>query len=210
MGRPRLKGKRLPTLARRLADATTCWQTTTVPHWDGAEPRTVEVVSDTAGWYHRGLPPVPMRWVLIRDPDGQFDPQALLCTDLAAEPTHLLSWFGLRWQVEVTWEEVRRHLGGEPPRQWSAVAILRTTPPVLGRFSVVTRLAHPQLQTTLAGRQAAWYRKTDPTVSDALALVRHQLWSDQAHFCTSRRDPDMVTVPRALVHRLTEALCYAA
>ena len=167
-------------------------------------------MSETAVWYHSGLAPVPIRWVLIRDPEGKFVPQALLCTDLNTAPAQVLAWFVLRWQMEVTLEEVRRHLGVETQRQWSELAILRTTPALLGLFSVVTLLAHPRMQADPPVRQAAWYRKTRPTFSDALAVVRHDLWGCQADFCMSQRGTDMVKVPRALVHRLTEALCYAA
>src|SRR5579883_1440380 len=85
-GRPRIKGKRLPTLATVAAAATTQWTVVTVAQWYGAGERTVEIASDTAVWYHSGLPPVPLRWVLIRDPLGEFATQALLCTDGAAEP----------------------------------------------------------------------------------------------------------------------------
>jgi hypothetical protein len=210
-GRPRLKGSRLPTLAARLADPATIWTTVMVPHWYGEGPRTVEVVSATAVWYHSGLPPVPIRWVLIRDPAGKFDPQALLCTDLTAEAAQILTWFVLRWQMEVTQEEVRRHLGVETQRQWSELAIRRTTPALLGLFALVTLLAHaPMMADPPPVRHAAWYPKRDPTFADALALVRRALWSHQATLCMSHREADMEQVPRALVERLTDALCYAA
>jgi len=170
----------------------------------------VEVASDTAVWYHTGLPPVPLRWVLVRDPRGQCDPQALRCTDLTVDPTQILAWFVLRWQLEGTFEEVRRHLGVATPRQWSDRAILRTTPALLGLFSLVTLWAHRPMGA--AGdlvRQAAWYPKPLPTFSDALALVRRELWT-QAAFGISSSDPDMVKIPRAFLDRLTDALCYAA
>ncbi len=210
LGRPRKKGKRLPTLAARLADPATAWTTVTVANWYGEGPRTVEVASATAVWYHSGLPPVPIRWVLIRDPQGRVAPQALLSTDLPAEPAQVLAWFVLRWQLEVTFEEARRHLGVETQRQWSDLAILRTTPALFGLFSLVTLYAHPRLGPTGdLVRQAAWYHKPFPTFSDALALVRRELWAQTA-FCMSASDPDVVEVPRAFVERLTDALCYAA
>jgi hypothetical protein len=210
-GRPRLKGRRLPPLARCLADPATSWTAVTVPAWSGEGPRSVEVASGTAVWYHTGLPPVPIRWLLIRDPAGDFDPQALLCTDLTAAPDQILRWFVRRWQMEVTQEEVRRHLGVETQRQWSALAIRRTTPVLLGLFSLVTLLAHPQMTSDPAPvRQAAWYPKCDPTFADALALVRRDLWGHQANFCMSHRESDLEKVPRALLQRLTDALCYAA
>jgi hypothetical protein len=107
-------------------------------NWYGGGTREVELASGTAVWYHAGLPAVPIRWVPIRDPLGQFEAQALLCTDLAVTPEQIVAWFVLRWQVEVTFEESRRHLGVETQRQWSDLAILRTTPALLGLFSLVT------------------------------------------------------------------------
>ena len=209
-GRPRLKGARLPTLAVRTADPTTAWGTVTVANWYGEGARTVEVASATAVWYHAGLPPLPIRWVLVRDPHGQFATQALLCTDLTTEPAQVLAWFVLRWQLEVTFEEARRHLGVETQRQWSDLAILRTTPALLGLFSLVTLWAHSQMGGTRAlVRQAAWYPKALPTFSDALALVRRELWRHMA-FSMSSCAPDTVEVPRALAERFMDALCYAA
>ena len=104
-------------------------------------PSSVEVASATAVWYHAGQPVVPLRWVLVRDPQHKFDAQALLCTDLQATPEQILAWFVQRWQLEVTFEEARRHLGLETQRQWSDLAIARTTPALLGLFSLVTLLA---------------------------------------------------------------------
>jgi hypothetical protein len=96
-GRPRKKGKRLPTLRHVLNHKTTSWQRLTVPGWYGKGDRVIEICSHTAVWYHTGLPPVPIRWVLIRDPQERFDPQALLCTDLNQSPLTVVSWFVRRW-----------------------------------------------------------------------------------------------------------------
>ena len=109
--------------------------------YDGAT-RIVELTSQTAVWYRSGKPPVPIRWVLVRDPQGAFDPQALLCTDPSADPGQILQWFVLRWQLEVTFREARTHLGMETQRQWSDLAIARTTPILLGLFSWTTLAAH--------------------------------------------------------------------
>jgi hypothetical protein len=210
IGRPRLKGKRLPTLAAVAADPATAWDSAVVADWYGAGERTVEVASDTAVWYHSGLPPVPLRWVLIRDPRGRFATQALLCTDLAAAPAQILARFVLRWQLEATFAEARRHLGVETQRQWSDLAVRRTTPALLGLFSLVTLLAHRHVVAAAgAPRQAAWYQKAHPTFADALASVRRELWRHQA-FHTSSCAHEIIQVPRAVVERLTETLCYAA
>jgi hypothetical protein len=117
IGRPRLKGRRLPTLSEIAGDPSTAWEPITVANWYGAKERTVEVRSDTSIWYSTGLPAVPLRWVLIRDPQEEFDIQALLCTDLDAEPERIISWFVRRWQMESTFqEEVRQRLGFETQR----------------------------------------------------------------------------------------------
>src|SRR3954471_24503407 len=95
----------------------------------------------TAVWHHAGRPTVPIRWVLLRDPQGRFDPQALLCTDLTRDPLQILTWFVQRWQVEITFRDVRDPLGVETQRQWSDKAIARTTPCLLGLFSLITLMA---------------------------------------------------------------------
>ncbi|MGQ9556303.1 MAG: IS701 family transposase [Anaerolineae bacterium] len=209
-GRPRKKGARLPTLEQALQDEKTVWQPVTIEDWYGEGRREVEIASGTAVWFHNGKPPLPIRWVLIRDAKGKFKPQALLCTDQQAGPVQILQWFVMRWQEEVTFREVRTHLGVETQRQWSDLAIARTTPALLGLFSLVTLLADQSVtRCKLPIRQAAWYSKQLPTFSDALAVVRDQLWQAMT-FHTSPSDADMAKVPRTLLKRFTEALCYAA
>ena len=95
--------------------------------WYGSGERTVEVASASALWYSTGLPVVPIRWVLVRDPQGEFATQALLCTDLGAKPEQILRWFVLCWQIKTTFQEARRHLGVETQGQWSDLAIRRIT-----------------------------------------------------------------------------------
>jgi hypothetical protein len=208
-GRPRKKGARQATLAERLQDPRTDWQALTV-RWYGGTERAIEVATATAVWYHSGLPPVPIRWVLIRDPAGGFDPQALLSTDQALSARQIVEWFVLRWQLEVTFHEARAHLGVETQRQWSDRAIQRTTPALLGLFSLVILLAHELLPgQDVPVRQAAWYTKPLPTFVDTLALVRRDLWAVPV-FSLSPKSADMVEIPRALWDRMTDALAYAA
>jgi hypothetical protein len=207
-GRPRVKGKRLPPLEAIALQRKTRWTRITIPEWYGQGTRTIELVSNTAVWYHGGQPPVPIRWVLIRDPNGKFKTQALLCTDLTVKPAQIVKWFVLRWQLEVTFREVRAHLGVETQRQWSDLAIARTTPALLGLFSLVTVLAHHRARRhPLPMRQTAWYIKRRPTFSDALAVVRHSLWS-HIDFSTSRLAKDNEKLSPKLLERFAEALCY--
>lgn len=216
MGRPRLKGERLPNLCTVAEDPDVVWRAITVANLYGGEEHAVEIISKTAVcvWYSTGLPAVPLRWVLIRDPAKQFETQALLCTDLSAEPERIISWFVRRWRMEATFQEVRQRLGFETQRHWSEMAILRTAPALLGLFSVIVLLAHRTMAdqpTEKIVRRAAWYGKTRPTFTDALALVRKELWAwEEETICGSPREDDMVKVPRGFVERLTDAVCYAA
>jgi hypothetical protein len=208
IGRPRVSGARQPTLAERLGDPKTSWRRVTVTGWYGRAERQIELISGTALWYHPGKQ-VLIRWLLVRDVAGEFEPQAFLCTDLDADPLDMLRWFVRRWSVEVTFAEVRRHLGVETQRQWSELAIARTTPVLLGLFSLVTlwAVAGPDGDGFL--RRAAWYPKRHPSFSDALAAVRHRLWT-AATFSTSPDHGEVVQIPRELLERLTQAVCFPA
>jgi len=209
-GRPRLKGERLPNLSVVAEDPNTVWKPTMIANWYGSGERIVEISSATAVWYSTGLFAVPLRWVLVRDPQREFKTQALLCTDLKADPEKIVSWFVMRWQLEVTFQEVRRHLGFETQRQWSDLAIRRTTPALLGLFSLVTLFAQGRM-TEAAGafRQVAWYHKSHPTFADALALVRKELWAQETFYGSSQQT-ETVKIPREFLKRLTDAVCYAA
>jgi hypothetical protein len=98
-----------------LDDEETLWQRIRVCEWYGRRDRELEIATGTAVWYHAGLPVVPLRWVLVRDPEGKLEPKAYLCTEVALTPVQILGYFVRRWQVEVTFAEVRRHLGGGEP-----------------------------------------------------------------------------------------------
>jgi hypothetical protein len=211
MGRPRKKGARQLNLEDRLTDEQTIWQRLPL-NWYGKQQRVMEIATGTAWWFHYGQPAVPIRWVLVRDPVNEYDPIALLCTDDDRDAQWIVECFVKRWQVEVTLEEVRRHLGVESQRQWSTQAIARTTPALLGLFSWVVLLAERlhRSEETVQARQSAWYAKCHPTFSDALALVRRHLWQHWETFLMSGQNRDVIKVPRRYLHTLVQAACYAA
>jgi hypothetical protein len=209
-GRPPIKGKPQKKLSAVLKDRKVSWKRYRVGLWYGRTNRLVEIASGTALWYRGGVTPVPIRWLLVRDPKGELKPQAFLATDLEARPGDILAWFVSRWQVEVTFEEVRAHLGVETQRQWSDKAILRTTPVLLGLFSIVTLWAHDLSKSRkLKPRTAAWYPKAVLTFSDAIAAVRREIWAHQISFM-SRPHRDSIEIPRHIWHRMENALAYAA
>ena len=209
-GRRPIRGKPQRKLSAILKDPKVSWKRHRVSLWYGRTNRIVEFTTGTAIWYRGGIPPVPIRWVLVRDPTGQFEPQAFLATDLNARPQDILSWFVSRWQVEVTFEETRAHLGVETQRQWSDKAILRTTPALLGLFSLITLWAHDLSKSRkFKPRTATWYPKAVPTFSDAIAAVRREIWAHQISFM-SRPNRDSIIIPCHIWGRVTNALAYAA
>jgi len=208
-GRPRCKGRALPKLSDRLKSPRTQWQGLWV-HWYGQGRRKVQVAAGTALWYHTGKIPVPIRWVLVRDPLGRFETRALLSTDANQAVQEIVELSTRRWQVEVTFEETRAHLGIETQRQWNAKAIQRTTPILLGLFSLVTLMAdrlHNRKPSCLRPRVCAWYDKRNVSFSDALGCVRDHLW--KRGFCMSAKQTDIPKINKDWAKHLASLLCYA-
>jgi len=208
-GRPRLKGRAQPKLSARLKSPKTKWQRLWVD-WYGKGKRKVEVATGTAIWYHSGKVPVPIRWVLVRDPLGEFESRALLSTNLKLSAREIVELYTRRWQVEVTFEETRAHLGFETQRQWNDQAIQRATPVLLGLFSLVTLMAHRLQQRapgSLRPRGAAWYPKNKISFSDALGYVRAHIWKEG--FCMSAQKGDSQKLSKGWLDHLADLLCYA-
>jgi hypothetical protein len=208
-GRKPKKGDRQLSLKARLQDPTTAWRTLTI-NWYRGEKRTLDIATGIALWYTPGQDPLPLRWVLVRDPLGELLPAAFFATDLDATPEHILAWVVMRWGIEVTFEEVRAHLGFETQRQWSDLAIARTTPALLGLFSFIILLAHRlTAHQPLPVRSAAWYTKSEATFSDVIALVRRYLWT-HTDFMWSQGQTRPVPISATVLHGLVDILCYAA
>ncbi len=201
------KGDRQPSLAGRLTDPNTVWQKVCVP-WYGGGTKEIEIATGTALWYRRGFDPAPIRWVLVRCPEGSFEPTSLFCSDQSVTASQIVTWFVVRWNLEVTFEEVRAHLGFETQRQWSDRAIERTTPCLMGLFSLVVVMAHTLHPQELPVRQASWYPKEEATFSDALAAVRQDLWTN-FDYSTSAKEADLHLIPEPILRSLLNLACYS-
>jgi DDE superfamily endonuclease len=221
-GRPRVVGTRQLTPRTRAARKATTWVRMTVPGWrtkDGRDEREVDVATGTALWSAHGKT-IPVRWVLTRDPAGRAETRVIVCSDPEQSALQILTWYAMRWAVEPTFQETRRHLGFETQRQWSDLAIHRTTPLLLGLFSLVTLWAAELAARTgtLTVLGAAWYKKQDPTFADCLAAVRRVLWAEEAvspilwrdDYPSWRARARTAENPRPLQQRLAELMSYAA
>jgi len=203
------KGKKQPTLSERLNDPSAIWNPITVTWYDGIS-RTLETCSGISLWYTPKLPPVPINWVLVRDPKGELRNEAFFTTDIYATAKDILSQIILRWNVEVTFEELRAHLGFETQREWSDLAIARTTPALFGLYSVVVLMALQLVESNaMVIQNCAWYKKTEATFSDVIALVRRHIWHAR-NYTNSTRKPDITNFHEDFLKTLLDVVCYAA
>ena len=208
-GRKPTTGQRQRSLKVWAARSDTPWEELEVA-WYGGERKLLWVFSRTALWYTPGWAPVAIRFVLGRDPAGKLQDAAFFCTDRQATPQQILQWVVMRWSVEVTFEEARAHLGGETQRQWSDRAIARTTPVLLGLFSLVTVLALRLCPTgQVPVETAAWYHKPEATFADCLTVVRRHLWRAR-YLVNSAPKADLVQLPREAFECLLHDLPLAA
>jgi hypothetical protein len=207
------KGAALAKLRTREEEARTQGEEVTIP-WYG-QPKTLRLLSAVCLWHTPGWPPLPIRWVLVVDPDAQLPTQAFFTTDLTMAPGRVVELFVWRWSLEVTFEEVRRHLGVETQRQWSDLAIARTTPALMGLFSLVCLMVYQWRErwATLP-RSTAWYLKSHATFSDCLALVRRTIWSDTVwdgeNHVNSTSETDRVLISPERLDRLLDQLAATA
>jgi hypothetical protein len=206
-GKPQVVGKRLPRLDHVLIDPATIWQEDEIL-WYGQGKRKVQWCSGTALWYRFGKPPLPVRWVLTRDPSGKKEPKAFFCTDQQHTGFSVILIFMMRWSMESTFEEARAHLGIETQRQWSDLAIERTTPLLLGTYSLLTligtRLTSSQ---QIAVEQTAWYCKSSATFHDLLVAVRLLIWKQPSNPTAGSRGDVGLSSP-SMLDRLLYAACF--
>ena len=177
LGRKPIKGKRI-TLKNLLTDLTQPWQSLVV-NWYGGEKKTLECLSFTCLWYHAGQPPLTLCVVLVKTPGGKNEAEVFFSTDMTLEPVKIINYFILRWNLEVTFAETRAHLGVETQRQWSDKAIQRTTPLLMGLYSLLTLIAIEmnKIKTLVVTETTSWYdKKGELTFVDIISVVRRSIW----------------------------------
>ena len=210
LGRKPIKGKRIQ-LKELLNDPKQVWQIDTV-NWYGGETRQIEYITFVCLWYHAGCPPVRLRIVLVKTPGGKNEAETFFSTNTALIPTQIIRYFVLRWNIEVTFEETRAHLGIETQRQWSDKAIARTTPLLMGLFSFITLVAFNihQTKALVSMETASWYdKKGELTFSDIIAIVRRSIGSNK-YFSKSENQLDLDKCSEEKINSLIYQLTLAA
>lgn len=208
-GRKPLKGARQRKLAQWAARDDTPWEEIEVD-WYGGVKKKARVFSRTGLWYTSGLQPVAINYVLVRDPEGKLRDAAFGCTKLDASPAQIIEWFVMRWGVEVSFQEARAHLGMQTQRQWSELAIGRTTPVLLGLFSLVVLMAARLAEDgKVPVNETAWYSKTEASFSDCLVFVRKHCWSVK-NIVDSAFTTESVVIPSKVFNHLVSCLALTA
>lgn len=177
-GRKPKKGRKLFSFSQMIGMPDLGW-TEVVMVGYGKKMKRLKYISNTSLWGVDSFHPIPIRWVLVVDPEGELDPLPLMSTDFEMHPEKIIAHYFKRWNIEVTFEEVREHLGVETQKQWSDKAIARTTPILMGLYTIVCLIAnrlHEERPIEVA--QTAWYEKSDATFSDLMKSVRQILWKD--------------------------------
>ncbi len=197
-GRKRVKGKKQPTLKQRLADANLTWSEQRIP-WYGRILKNLKLASGIALWYKAGEKPLKIRWVMVCDPETNRT-EAFFSTNINLNPETIVEYFVLRWNLEVTFEEARAHLGVETQRQWSELAIKRTTPILFGLFSIICLIAYRQNQQEndlVKACSTAWYDKEDnATFSDVITYVKRLILLGKSNYYKSAFNDEFVKIRR--------------
>ena len=206
------RGARQGSLRERYEDPRTEWRLVEVA-WYGGRRKRLKVATGTGLWSNNNQKAIGVRWVMTQDPEPdpekRMRPEVFVTTVVEVSAEQVIEGYGMRWSEEVTFEESRRHLGIETQRQWSELAVKRTTPALLGVFSLVTLCAVKQSGGEVPRQQAAWYRKKEVTFSDCLTYVRRQVWRERLVQALGARADDRTFSARD-VEQLLDALPLSA
>jgi hypothetical protein len=205
------KGARQPSFTEQLSDPQLRFEDADI-RWYGGQKQRIQYATGRALWPTSGHDPVRIRWVLLRPPEdvsADFRPAALLCSDTDVEQEQIVEGFLLRWNIEVTFEEMRSCLGLETQRHWSVKAVGRTTPCLFGLFSLVVLIAKRLYPSKLPIASTAWYDKQEATFRDVIAAVRMHLWKSP-NYVDSPPQQECCLIPTALLNTITKVLCYAS
>ena len=209
------KGAKQLKLEDRLHHVETVWSKAIVPWYAGTE-KELFYTTGVSLWYTPKHNPVPIHWVLVKyqEEDARtglkkWKASSYFCSDTSSSTpvSEIIGGYASRWNIEVTFEELRAQLGFETQRQWSTRSIERTTPCLFGLFSIVVLIAHVLHPEKLPVETSQWYEKEEATFSDALGAVRSHLWGNLNYMKSSKQD-DMRLIPSKIWNQMVKQVCY--
>ncbi len=181
-GRKPQKGARLISFKEMIKRDDLPWEHVEIMGYNGKKKR-VKFLTNTSIWGVDSYAPIAIRWVLVVDPSAEMDPLPLMSNDFNLSAVKIIELYVDRWGLEVTFQEVREHLGVETQRQWSDKAIARTTPVLMALYSIVCLIGNRMNnEEPLTAEKTAWYDKEAVSFSDLLKAIRTRLWRDNLFF----------------------------
>lgn len=202
LGRPRKKGKRLPTPAQLARRRKKGWVPTTVDERGRSVPRLILALPVL--WY-AVCPARQALLLIVRDPAGKQADDFFFTTDLAAVPAAAVGQYAGRWSIEDTNRNVKQFLGGENPQVWKeqgperAAAMAVWLSSLVWVWYLMTHGAKPVLPSV------PWYpAKSRPSFADALAALRRVLWRQKV-FAASASRAHLPKMIETLIDTLAEA-----
>lgn len=176
VGRPRVKGKALPSPAEVVAKKKK-GKRMRVP-WYGGGWRNVEVITGKGHWYQSGKGAIEVSWVFVRDLSGTHRDEYFFTTDLSMSATAVIEMYGGRWNIETTFQEMREHLGLETTRGWRRQTVLRMAPCLFCLYTLVVIFFDTMPWSNPHVRLKRWVGKEQTTFSDMISSVRRYLWME--------------------------------
>ncbi|MCA9038569.1 MAG: transposase [Planctomycetaceae bacterium] len=205
IGRTRIVGNRLPSPEQVVA--TTQKRRGLTVQWYGGGRRRVEIVTGVGHWYRQGQGLVKVRWVFVHDLTGHHRDEYFYSTEPGIRAADVIEAFVGRWDIEVTFEEMREHLGLETTRGRVRNTVLRVEP-CLFLLHTLTAFWYSKLPTHQSGKiTVGWRGKTSITFSDAIAAVRRCLW-DVHLFQHPRIRPHVEKLPQSAKNAILDALAF--
>jgi DDE superfamily endonuclease len=206
IGRPRVKGQKLPSPQEVVAHRTRRTQLTVA--WYGGATRDIEIVTGTGHWYRIGEDLVAVRWVYVHDCTGTQRDEYFFTTDLSLRPKQIVECYTQRWSIETTFQECREQLKLESTKCYSQQMVLRFTPCLFGLYTIIV-LLYLQLPKLLRlPIMVSWSGKST-TFADMLACVHRAIWQ-QWVFQTPNETTQFSKLPRSLQETILYALAPAA
>jgi len=176
-GRPRAKGQRLPTPEKWAEKHPERFVDVTVDIY-GHDVKLQ--VAHLDGIAYRTLPGRLVRYVIVKDPNGIYEDQYLMSTDIEMTAEQIVVAYSYRWPLELTFKEAKQKLGLQDPQTQLPLSVRRTVPFSLLIYSLVVlwylKYGH-KLASKLSPKSDPWYtKKPRPSFSDMLATLRRAGW----------------------------------
>jgi len=208
-GRKKIKGRKKKPLRRIAQDSEALFKEFEV-RWYDNQIKKVSVLSQVGLWYKSGQGLVKIRLLFVRDPEGSHQDECLYSTDLKATEKEIIETVVLRWNIEVTFEELRAYLDAESMKNWTEPSVKKQTLFVFSLYSLTSVWFSEFLKDQSPEPcSASWYEKEHYTFSDALYYLRREILNDFIS-STSTLHQDAYLIPRQSVQFLVDNLARAA